>query len=107
MGIATTKSFADISEGSQVVVEVADATYDEEGRFGAEMELTLDLLKPAEHSGETIMSSFSLSQPRLRKVRDLREDGIDDKAIAEVLRNKKFEFENMTTPRRRRWAGPC
>ena len=98
MGLGTTKSFADIDEGTQITVEIADAIYDEEGRFGAEMELTLDLLEPAEHSGETIMSTFSLSQPRLRKVRDLREDGIDDKAIAEVLRNKKFEFENIDDP---------
>lgn len=98
MGLGTTKSFADIDEGTQITVEIADAVYDELGRFGAEIEMTLDLIEPAEHSGESIMSSFSLSQPRLRKVRDLRDDGIDDEAIAEVLRKKKFEFENIDDP---------
>jgi hypothetical protein len=98
MGIATTKSFADISEGSQVVVEVADATYDEEGRFGAAIELALEVIKPAEHAGDTILSTFGLSQPRLSKVRDLRNDGLDDEAIAAVLRNKGFEFEEIDDP---------
>jgi hypothetical protein len=98
MGLGTTKSFADIHEGTQVTVEIADAVYDELGRFGAEMELTLEVLHPSEHSGETIMSTFGLSQPRLRKVRDLREDGFDDEAIAEVLRKKNFEFENVDDP---------
>jgi hypothetical protein len=98
MGIDTTKSFADIAEGTQVTGEIADSIFDEFGRFGAEMELSLDILTPEEHRGETIMSSFSLSQPRLRKVRDLREDGIDDAAIAEVLRKKGFEFEKIDEP---------
>jgi hypothetical protein len=98
MGIATTKSFADINEGTQVEVEVADAAYDEEGRFGPEVELSLDVHKPSAFAGETIMSSFSLSQPRLRKVRDLREDGLDDAAIAAVLRKKGFEFETIDDP---------
>ncbi len=98
MGLGTTKSFADIDEGTQITVEIAEAVYDELGRFGAEIEMTLDLLEPSEHAGESMMSSFSLSQPRLRKVRDLREDGIDDGAIAEVLRKKNFEFENIDDP---------
>ncbi len=98
MGIATTKSFADVPKETQVVVEVIDATYDEEGRFGPEVELTLDVHKPSAFAGETILSSFSLSQPRLRKVRDLREDGLDDEAIATVLENKNFEFETIDDP---------
>jgi len=98
MGIGTTKSFADIDEGTQVTVEIADAVYDEFGRFGAEMELSLEVFTPSEHSGETIMSTFGLSQPRLRKVRDLREDGFDDESIAEVLRKKNFEFEKIDDP---------
>jgi len=98
MGIATTKSFADINEGTQVEVEVADATFDEDGRFGPEVELSLDVHKPSAFAGETIMSSFSLSQPRLRKVRALREDGLDDAAIAAVLEKKGFEFETIDDP---------
>jgi hypothetical protein len=43
--IGTTKSFADINEGTQVEVVIADATYDEEGRFGPAVELVLDVLK--------------------------------------------------------------
>lgn len=76
MGLGTTKSFADIDEGTQITVEIADAIYDELGRFGAEMELTLDLLEPAEHSGAAIMSTFSLpaapeegSRPQGRRLR--------------------------------------
>jgi hypothetical protein len=98
MGIATTKSFADIKEGSQVEVEVADATYDAEGRFGPAVELALEVRVPEAHAGDSILSTFGLSQPRLSKVRDLRADGLDDEAIASVLRNKSFEFENIDDP---------
>jgi hypothetical protein len=98
MGIGTTKSWADVTEGTQVTVEIADAAYDEAGRFGAEMNLELEIQAPAEYNGETILSSFSLSQPRLRKVRDLREDGLDDETIAEVLRKKGFEFGEIDEP---------
>jgi hypothetical protein len=105
MGIATTKSFADIDEGTQVVVEIDNATYDEEGRFGPAVELTLDVLKPSVHAGETILSTFSLSQPRRSKVRDLRADGFDDEAIAEVLKKKGYEFETIDDPETPRLGG--
>lgn len=105
MGIATTKSFADINEGTQVEVEVVDATYDEEGRFGAAVELTLEVQKPTEHAGDTILSTFGLSQPRLNKVRNLRADGLDDEAIASVLKNKSFDFENIGDPETPRLGG--
>jgi len=98
VGIDTTKSFADINEGTQVEVLVADATYDEEGRFGPAVELTLEVLRPSAHAGDTILSTFGLSQPRLSKVRDLRADGLDDEAIASVLRKKNFQFENIDDP---------
>ena len=98
MGIGTTKSFADIDEGTQVEVEIGDAIYDEGGRFGPEIELDLEVFKPSAHAGATILSSFGLSQPRLRKVRDLREDGLDDETIANVLRKKNFEFEEIDDP---------
>ena len=98
MPIGTTKSFADIDAGTQVEVEIADAVYDEEGRFGAEIELALDVVKPEEHSGDTILSTFGLSQPRLNKVRNLRADGLDDESIASVLKNKGFEFEAIDDP---------
>jgi len=98
MGIATTKSFADINEGTQVEVVIADGVYDEEGRFGPAVELALDVLKPSAHEGDSILSTFSLSQPRLSKVRDLRADGLDDEAIASVLKNKNFEFESIDDP---------
>ncbi len=98
MGIATTKSFADISEGTQVAVEIADATYDEEGRFGPAVELALDVLTPSAHAGDSILSTFGLSEPRRSKVRDLRNDGLDDEAIATVLENKNFEFETIDDP---------
>jgi hypothetical protein len=98
MGIATTKSFADIKEGTQVEVVVADATYDEEGRFGPAVELALEVLQPSAHAGDSILSTFGLSQPRLSKVRDLRADGLDDAAIASVLENKNFEFESIDDP---------
>jgi hypothetical protein len=98
MGIATTKSFADISEGTQVAVEVIDATYDEDGRFGPAVELTLDVLKPSAHTGDSILSTFGLSQPRRSKVRDLRADGLDDEAIATVLENKNFGFKTIDDP---------
>jgi hypothetical protein len=98
MGIDTTTSFADINEGTQVTAQVADATYDAEGRFGPAIELELDVLKPSAHAGQTIFSTFSLSQPRLSKVRDLRNDGLDDEAIAQVLEKKGFKFENIDDP---------
>jgi hypothetical protein len=44
------------------------------------------------------LSTFSLSQPRLSKVRDLRADGFDDEAIASALRSKNFEFESIDDP---------
>ena len=98
MGIDITRSFADINEGTQVEVLVADATYDPEGRFGPAVELELEVLKPTAQAGDTILSTFSLSQPRLSKVRDLRTDGFDDEAIASALRNKNFEFESIDDP---------
>jgi hypothetical protein len=98
MGIDTTKSFADINEGTQVTVVIDDATYDEDGRFGPAVELTLEVLAPAAHAGDTILSTFGLSQPRLSKVRDLRNDGLDDGAIAKVLENKGFKFERIDDP---------
>jgi hypothetical protein len=98
MGIGTTKSFADIKEGTQVEVVVGDATYDEEGRFGPAVELALEVLRPSAHAGDSILSTFGLSQPRLSKVRDLRADGLDDEAIASVLENKNFEFESIDDP---------
>jgi hypothetical protein len=105
MGIATTKSFADISEGTQVAVEIADATYDEEGRFGPAVELALEVHKPSAHAGDSILSTFSLSQPRRSKVRDLRADGLDDESIATVLENKGFEFETIDDPETPRLGG--
>ena len=98
MPIGTTKSFADINEGTQVEVLIADAIYDEAGRFGPEIELGLDVLKPSAHAGETILSTFSLSQPRLSKVRNLRDDGLDDETIAKVLEKKGFQFKNIDDP---------
>ncbi len=98
MGIGTTRSFADIDEGTQIEVLVADATYDAEGRFGPAVELELEVAKPVAHAGSTILSTFGLSQPRLSKVRDLRADGFDDEAIAAALKNKKFEFEGIDDP---------
>lgn len=98
MPIGTTKSFADINEGTQVEVLIADANYDEEGRFGPEIEFSLDVLKPSAHVGETIMSTFGLSQLRLSKVRDLRADGLDDETIAKVLEKKGFQFEDIDDP---------
>ncbi len=98
MGIATTRSFADINEGTQVEVLIADATYDADGRFGPAVELELEVLKPTVHAGSSILSTFSLSQPRLSKVRDLRADGFDDEAIASALRNKNFEFKSIDDP---------
>jgi hypothetical protein len=105
MPLGTTKSFADIKEGTQVEVEIADAIYDAGGRFGPEFELSLDVISPSAHAGETILSSFSLSQPRLRKVRDLREDGLDDETIAKVLEKKNFEFENIDDPEEPKLGG--
>jgi hypothetical protein len=105
MGIDTTKSFADITEGTQVVVEVVDAEYDEEGRFGAAIELTLEVLRPTEHAGDTILSTMGLSQPRLNKVRNLRSDGLDDGAIANVLNNKGFQFKKIDEPETPRLGG--
>jgi len=98
MGISTTKSFAEIREGTQIMVQVVDATYDPEGRFGPAVELELEVAKPPAHPGETLYSTFSLSQPRLNKVRALRDDGLDDESIASVLRNKKFQFEEIDDP---------
>jgi hypothetical protein len=98
VGIGTTRSFADVDEGTQVEVLVADATYDAEGRFGPAVELELEVLKPVAHAGSTILSTFGLSQPRLSKVRDLRADGFDDEAIAAALKNKNFEFEGIDDP---------
>jgi hypothetical protein len=98
MGIQTTKSFADIKEGTQVEVLIADSTYGAEGRFGPAVELALEVQKPSAHRGDTILSTFSLSQPRLSKVRDLRADGLDDEAIASVLRNKNFQFDKIDDP---------
>jgi hypothetical protein len=98
VGIGTTRSFADITEGTQVEVLVADATYDDEGRFGPAVELELEVLKPTAQAGSTILSTFGLSQPRLSKVRDLRADGFDDEAIAAALKNKNFEFEGIDDP---------
>jgi hypothetical protein len=103
--IGTTKSFADINEGTQVEVLIADATYDEAGRFGPEIEFNLDVLKPSAHAGETIMSTFGLSQPRLSKVRNLRDDGLDDETIAKVLEKKGFKFEDIDDPETPRLGG--
>jgi hypothetical protein len=98
MGIDTTKSFADIKEGTQVQVLVGDAVYDADGRFGSAVELTLEVVQPAAHAGDTILSTFGLSQPRLSKVRDLRGDGLDEGAIAKVLKKKGFKFESIDDP---------
>lgn len=105
MPLDTTKSFADINEGTQVEVLIADATYDEAGRFGPEIEFNLDVLKPSAHAGETILSTFSLSQPRLSKVRNLRDDGLDDETIAQVLEKKNFKFEKIDDPETPRVGG--
>jgi hypothetical protein len=103
--IGTTKSFADINEGTQVEVVIADATYDEEGRFGPAVELVLDVLKPSAHEGNTILSTFGLSQPRLSKVRDLRNDGLDEEAIKTVLEKKGFQFKDIDEPETPRLGG--
>lgn len=105
MPIGTTKSFADINEGTQVEVVIADATYDEEGRFGPAVELVLDVLKPSAHEGNTILSTFGLSQPRLSKVRDLRNDGFDDEAIKTALEKKGFQFKDIDDPETPRLGG--
>jgi hypothetical protein len=98
MGIDTTKSFADVKEGTQVQVVVGDAVYDADGRFGPAVELTLEVVEPAAHAGDTILSTFGLSQPRLSKVRDLQGDGLDDGAIAKVLEKKGFTFKRIDDP---------
>jgi hypothetical protein len=105
MSIGTTKSFADITEGTQVQGVIADATYDPEGRFGPAVELAIEVEKPSAHTGETVLSTFSLSQPRLSKVRDLREDGLEDDAIQKVLEKKGFQFESIDDPETPRLGG--
>jgi hypothetical protein len=105
MGIATTKSFADVAEGTQVEVLIGDGTFDPEGRFGPAVEFALDVMKPEAHAGDTILSTFSLSQPRLSKVRDLRADGLDDAAIAGVLEKKGFVFDKIDDDEEPRLGG--
>jgi len=90
------RSFADIPAGTQTRFKVLKAEYKEDGRFGPEVKMELDSLNP-EHPG-MVISSASLSRPRLDKVDKLRKEGLSDKVIAETLREKGFKFKKLDEP---------
>jgi hypothetical protein len=67
------------------------------GQHGPQAKFELKVLG-GEHEGATIFDWASLAQPRLDFVKALRNKDYTDEKIAEILRERGFEFEDIDEP---------
>jgi hypothetical protein len=95
MAIPTSGSVAaDVPPGTQTTFRIVDASFDENNRYGPKFELDLELTDDA-YLGTMMKYWAALQQPRLNKVRKLRESGLDDETISEVLKKQNFKFDKI------------
>jgi hypothetical protein len=98
MGLITQRSEggAQIPPGEKLRFGIKSAAEDW-GDHGPQAKFELKVLD-GEHEGDTILDWSKLAQPRLDFVRALRGKDYDDKAIAEILRERGYEFEDIDEP---------
>lgn len=95
MGIPTTgTALAEVPANKQVRWRIADAEYKPHGAYGPEITTTLDITTP-EYAGVSALYSLKIQRPRLDKVERLRKEGLDDEAIAQVLKKQGFTFNKI------------
>ncbi len=98
MAIPTSGSVAaDVPAGIQTEFRVVDATFDENNRFGPAIELELELTDE-KYIGSSMRYWAKVQQPRLDKVRKLRENGLDDETIEAALLKQGFTFDAIDDP---------
>jgi hypothetical protein len=97
MPIPTTGAVGDVPAGIQTLFLIRNATFEPAGKYGPDIELELDLVDD-EYVGTSTTYWASIQRPRIDKVEDLRENGLDDEDIARVLRKQGFEFEELDEP---------
>jgi hypothetical protein len=98
MPIPTTGSVdAEIPAGTQVRWRTTKAEFKPLGNYGPEIKLDLAAIDP-EYVGVSTIYSARIQRPRLDKVERLRKEGLDDDAIAQVLRKQGFTFERIDEP---------
>src|SRR5215204_5679681 len=84
-----------IPPGERIEWRIASAQYDPEGRFGPEIGMRLEALRPEQYRGMQILENGGFSRPRTDKVSRMRCDGLDDESIAKALRKKGFQFADL------------
>ena len=87
-----------IDPGTRAVFAFTDAAFIPDAKFGPEFEGDLEIVRPDEYAGQSVTVHLPLSQPRTKKVRELRSEGFDNEAIAEALRKKGYRFESIDDP---------
>jgi hypothetical protein len=70
---------------------------EDEGDYGPQGQLNLRVVG-GEYDGEQLTEWCKLAQPRLNRVKALREEGLADKAIAKSLQKSGFEFKKIDEP---------
>lgn len=95
MAIPTSGSVAaDVPPGTQTTFRIVDASFDEQNRYGPSFELELELTDE-KYLGTALKYWAKVQQPRLDKVRKLRDSGLDDEDISEVLKKQNFKFKKL------------
>src|SRR5215217_2361056 len=98
MGLITQRSEGGtkIPPGEKLRFGITSAVEDE-GVHGPQAKLTLEVLS-GKYKGETLLDWSKLSQPRLDFVKNLRKRDYSDEKIAEILRERGFDFEDIDEP---------
>jgi hypothetical protein len=98
MGLITQRSEGGtkIPPGEKLRLGIEKAVEDE-GIHGPQAKLTLKVLG-GKYKGETLVDWSKLSQPRLDFVKALRGKDYSEEKIAEILRERGFEFNRIDEP---------
>ena len=98
MGLITQRSESGtkIPPGEKLRFGIVTAVEDE-GIHGPQAKLSLEVLS-GKYKGETLLDWSKLSQPRTDFVRNLRNKDYSDEKIAEILRERGFEFNRIDEP---------
>jgi hypothetical protein len=85
-----------IPPGEKIRVKIREADLDW-GEHGPQARLNLEVLTE-KYRGERFTEWATLAQPRLDFVKNLRGKNYEDEKIAEILRQRGFEFKDIDEP---------
>jgi hypothetical protein len=80
-----------IPPGEKLRFKIEKAAEDE-GDYGPQAQFSLKVLG-GKYAGEQLLEWGKLAQPRLNRVQKMREEGLDDKAIAKSLKKSGLGFK--------------